>query len=81
MKIKLKLAEWKSFLDKNPDIYESLWDLIPKEMEVISIEKMVWTGSNLYHISYRDRNFLALDSCIDELIKEDGDEARFEDYL
>jgi hypothetical protein len=67
MKVILTQKEWLLFLKSNPDIYNSLWDLIPKEMEVHSIEEVVYAGRILYILSYMDRTWMVWTSEIEEI--------------
>ena len=78
MKVILKKREWLRFLDQT-DSYETLWDLIPQEMQVTHIEQIVWVGTRLYHLSYRDRFCLCWKEDIEEFFYEDGDEQLFPD--
>lgn len=68
MKVVLKYEEWKNFLNANPKLLNDLWDLIPKEMEVEDIESIVWTGQELYHVSYEDKKWAVWHEHIEEFV-------------
>jgi hypothetical protein len=76
MKVILKTKEWLRFIEQN-DLCESLWDLIPEPITVINIEQIVWTGTKLYHLSYKGRTGLCWRNDIEEVILEEGDEVLF----
>ena len=80
MKVILKRKEWLRFLEQT-DSCENLWDLIPQQMEVTNIERIVWVGTKLYHLSFRDRYCLCWREDIEEIIIEEGDAERFEDFI
>jgi hypothetical protein len=67
MKVILKQKEWVCFLKSNEELLYSPWDLIPREMEVNSIEEIVWTGGKLYHLKYCDKVWLAWEDDIEEI--------------
>ena len=69
MKAILKISEWRRFLEVHPEFNESLWDLIPKEMEVVDQEELVWTGTNLYHLEYLGKKWVVWPDEIEEFIE------------
>lgn len=66
MKITLKDYEWKEFLKSNEMVIDSLWELIPQQMDVIDVEEIVWSSKLLYHLEYKGLGWLVWDSDIDE---------------
>jgi hypothetical protein len=69
-KVILKYRSWKEFLKNEPDLIDSLWDLVPKPMEVVGFESVVFTDKNLYHLKYKGKLYLVWCEEIDKFVED-----------